>query len=211
MLYKLKYAFSLICNVYSVEDIKSDFYNRRISKKETIKLLISIIESLEDEDFNHNSSEILKYWDAIDAQIEAIKTFRQLNLKNEEIYKLMENLVISESNSNIKITTIKEIAELFPDKSRELLKWIFENDILFKYMDKNWSSALVYDALNWSNNKNFREIQEKLEKIVRPRIQAYVLEGVNSIEAKILTIFELQLGFKLIKAEDDFFKKLCPS
>jgi len=208
--------------MYSVEDIKSDFHDRKISKEETIKRLVSAVESIEGIDFYTECSENLNeqfknltMWDIIDLQVEIIKTFKKLNLKDVRVYKLLEDLILSESIVPIKAIAIHEIVELFSDKCKELMEYIIENDVWFKEGQTNDKlepdgfrlSAMGYDILVWTENINLRKIREKIEERLNSKVQRYISEEVDPLEAKILTIFELQYGTKLIKIITDNFKR----
>ena len=94
------------------QNIQKDFEDKRINKITASNLLMSIIENIE-------SKRI---------RIEAIRTLENLDLKNDAIYNLLENLVISDSDKEIRLFAAKYLKTKFIDKAIKPFKWVIENE-----------------------------------------------------------------------------------
>ena len=72
----------------SPERIYEDFSKNVIDRTSATKLLLSLIESSERED----------------VRVESIKKLNHIGVNNDEVFKLLENLLISDSNETIRNT-----------------------------------------------------------------------------------------------------------
>ncbi|MFX0040865.1 MAG: hypothetical protein ACFFAB_16115, partial [Candidatus Heimdallarchaeota archaeon] len=57
----------------------------------------------------------------------SILAFKVLNLKNDKVYDVLENCILSDENSEVKKTAMDVIKYNFPKRSRNLLNWINKN------------------------------------------------------------------------------------
>ncbi|MFX0145539.1 MAG: AN1-type zinc finger domain-containing protein [Candidatus Hodarchaeota archaeon] len=57
----------------------------------------------------------------------SILAFKVLNLKNDKVYNVLENCILSDENSEVKKTAMDVIKYNFPKRSRNLLNWINKN------------------------------------------------------------------------------------
>ena len=88
------------------------YMNGEINLKALLDYLLTIIEKSENLSFRVKSIEILT----------------KLNLKNETIYKLIENMLVSDENQVIRALSFKYLLENYYKSAWDLLKWAILND-----------------------------------------------------------------------------------
>ena len=96
----------------SIEKIYQQCVIGQLDKNSAFELLISIIE-------NDNETEI---------RVRSINFIEKLELKNERVYKTLENLLISDSESTVRSAAAWIIIRDFIDEGLEALKWALEHD-----------------------------------------------------------------------------------
>ena len=92
--------------------IKKNFGNKKLDKFSAINQLVSIIENSED----------------LQARNESIKVLAQINANTESVFKLLENLLISDSHEIIRYTAATVIEKVFLNIALEPLKWVFKHE-----------------------------------------------------------------------------------
>jgi len=90
---------------------------KSMTKSEAVELLKFFIE-------NSENSEIRKI---------SILAFKVLELKSKRVYEILEICILSDEDPEVKKTAEKIIAYIFPEKSRNLLKWIEKQDKLINF------------------------------------------------------------------------------
>ncbi|MFW9826834.1 MAG: leucine-rich repeat domain-containing protein [Candidatus Thorarchaeota archaeon] len=168
------------------QNIQKDFEDKRINKLTASNLLISIIE-------NSESKRI---------RIESIRTLENLDLKNDAIFNLLENLVISDSDKEIRLYAAKYLKNNFIDNSIKPFKWVIENESDYEcivtviqaliVMDLPESkTVLISQIKKISNNKYLnkeRRIKNKFKKVLKKDIR----------QKKIIDYTKRELGLILI-------------
>ena len=96
----------------SIEKIYQQCVIGQLDKNSAFELLISIIE-------NDNETEI---------RVRSINFIEKLELKNERVYKTLENLLISDSESTVRSAAAWIIIRDFIDEGLEALEWALEHD-----------------------------------------------------------------------------------
>lgn len=149
------------------QNIYEDYISNRLSKVETAEKLIMIIE-------NGNLS----------FQIESsINLLGKLALPTNEVFKVLENCLITIPYPIIRALTAKILLEMFPERSIEPLMWVIVNDCT------PYSLYSMYDLFGWSEDPLFEGIKKELFKKIELRVQNRVREGIIYEEAIILTLF----------------------
>jgi HEAT repeat protein len=93
--------------VFNPDDILLNLNNKRISKKEAIKQLISII--------NETDNKHLR--------IKCIEYLIKINGKSNQIFKILEICLISDENEFVRVKAARSMALYFPKKAVKPLKW----------------------------------------------------------------------------------------
>ena len=124
------------------EKIYQKFRSKLIEDSEAIELLIPFLESSED----------------INLRIRSLEILSKINLCDLKIFKILENLLISDENEIIRSIAAEIIIKSFMDKSLKSLKWVIINDespTLLKKIKKlienenlNYSKALLEEYHN---------------------------------------------------------------
>ncbi|MFX1257228.1 MAG: leucine-rich repeat domain-containing protein [Promethearchaeota archaeon] len=95
-----------------IKKIYSDYLKRNIDKIPAINSLKTIIETHKNDDL----------------RVEALKLLGKIIVKNDEIYKFLKNLAISDANFRLRSEASKILIRYFLKKGNDVLKWIIEND-----------------------------------------------------------------------------------
>ena len=98
--------------VRSPKIIYEDLSKGKIDKLSASEVLISLIENVDD----------------IDVRLESINTLQQINFKNDKIFSILENLLLSDSNENIRNLAANVLTGLFEQKALPPLKWALEHE-----------------------------------------------------------------------------------
>jgi len=163
------------------QKIYEDYTKNILSKAETAKQLIIIIES---ENNNYLTES-------------CIKLLGKLALPSEEVFKVLDNCLIWGRNFNIKSTAANVLIKIFPERSIEAFM-----HMAIHYCDPVSLFAL-YDLVGWSENPLFNGIKEVLFKKIEPRVQERVKEGIIYDEAIMLTLFEKLNPEELRNSDED--------
>ncbi len=102
-------------SVLTPNKIYEDFRNRRLSKSNASRLLMTLIENIPD---LNNKVKIL-----------SIKFLGLITSKEPNVFKLLENLLVSDLNDLIRGNAAKVIIHNFPDKAKEPILWILQQEM----------------------------------------------------------------------------------
>ncbi|MFX0043259.1 MAG: HEAT repeat domain-containing protein [Candidatus Hodarchaeota archaeon] len=83
-----------------------------VSKEKALELLISLIERSEDAQIRSQSIEILE----------------KLGVKDNRIFKVLENALVSDENAIVRTSAVKSIIRNFIENGLALLEWVIEHD-----------------------------------------------------------------------------------
>ncbi len=89
-----------------------DLKENKLDRKSAAELLITLIENSESDD----------------TRIESANFLVQIGIKNEDIFKVMENLLISDSNEKIRNIAALYIKERFLDRAILPMKWAIQHE-----------------------------------------------------------------------------------
>ncbi|NVM36569.1 MAG: leucine-rich repeat domain-containing protein [Candidatus Lokiarchaeota archaeon] len=101
-------------SLLSPNKIYKDFKNKKLDKKQALSLLISLIDDIHDYDDN--------------TRIMSIKFLELLKTKDEKIFNFLENLLISDSNEQIRGQAARILIFNFPEKSLNPIIWALMHD-----------------------------------------------------------------------------------
>ena len=95
------------------EKIYRNYNNKTLDKISAVENLISIVE---------NS-------DNINTRLESIKILRDIGAKTNEVFKFLENILISDSHEKIRQLAAETIKNLFIEKALEPMKWSLQHEV----------------------------------------------------------------------------------
>ena len=135
--------------------ILEDYKNNNLNKHSAIKSLISLID-------NSDNDEI---------RVDCLKNFEEIGIKGEEIFKFLENLLISDSSNDVRKVTAELIQNNFLEKALPVMKWAitYETDCECLYY--------IINALKKINNKDSKSIL--IEEVRKIKKLKYLLPGSN--------------------------------
>ncbi|MBY8991579.1 MAG: HEAT repeat domain-containing protein [Candidatus Lokiarchaeota archaeon] len=147
------------------EKIQKSFLDGDISREETTDLLISLINGSEDAKIRTASINVLE----------------EVDFKDENIFKILENHLISDEDANVRASAARVIILNFQDEGLEPLEWTTKHD----------KSPLVIKAiLDTYEIKNIPN-HEELKKNINKLLDTFALNlGVVSEEARFFLDLE---------------------
>ena len=98
--------------------IYEDLKKKHIDKLTAADLLIDLIEA----DLS------------IETRLECIKILKKIDIKHKKIFSILENLLISDSNEEIRTLAANALKVLFQEKALSPLKWALEHIDVYVYM-----------------------------------------------------------------------------
>ena len=187
--------------------IYEDFRLKNIDKNSAAELLTSLIENTEDDDI----------------RLKAIEFMYKIGIQNEKIFNLLENLLISDLNGNIRCAATNYLKKFFLEKSLPLLKWAIqyesdyncmivliqtlvelnnaESKLLLVDMIKRIKNTKYLDDDKRIENKKFKKIVKKLLKEIKGENLAH--QTLAEIIINYLTISNLTKKFYSVYFELD--------
>ena len=136
----------------SPERIFKECQGKRMNKHAALELLISLIESSEDET----------------VRVKALKVIQKLRLDNPRVYELLENLLISDANASIRTVACEVIRSLFLNQSLMVMKWDIAHEKTY------WWLMSILQALVDMNSEESKELL--IAKIKSVMARKYLLE-----------------------------------
>ncbi len=177
------------------DDIFEDLLNKKIDKITAYNLLISLIDNSENENI----------------RLEAIINLERIGIINNDLFKILENLLISDSNSNIRNAAAKFLKRKFIGKAIKPFKWAIKNERDYECLTtiikslvkiKSDESKLILinqikkiTKIKYLNkekrieNKKFRKVFKKFIK--SKKIMDFSHSKLAEILINFLTIFRL--------------------
>ena len=159
----------------SPKSIYLDYVNDNIDKSSAIDLLMFLAE---------NS-------DIINTRIESIKAIIQIGFKNEKIFHLLENLLISDSNENIKIIAANGIKNLFLERALPSMKYSLQHEHSLNILD------VIIKIIGEVGTQESKEILiEELKKVQNQKCQKNLThylnkKKINEISGNKLASFQI--------------------
>ncbi|MHA1478190.1 MAG: HEAT repeat domain-containing protein, partial [Promethearchaeota archaeon] len=158
--------------------IQKNYRNKKLDKFSAINQLISIIENSED----------------LQARIESINVLAQINANTESIFKLLENLLISDTHEIIRRTAAIVIEKIFLDIALEPLKWVFKHEESLRCL---LTVSKILGKIDSIQSKNL--LIDRIKRISNEKI----LENLNFLFDK--REIESFSSFELSKIVENYF------
>lgn len=132
---------------FDPEKIWEDFEHKKINEQTTVDLFISLIESSRKDEIRLN----------------AINKLVEILPKGEKLFKILENLVVSDENIEIRYNAIKFIGDRYLNNAFNLLKWAIQNEREYKCLIK---VITLLGRLNLAKTKEllYHQVQKFIKK-----------------------------------------------
>jgi len=174
------------------EKIKKELLNGDLSKENAEKLLISLIE---------NS-------DKTDIRIESIKILESLKFQDKNLFKILENNLISDDNEYVRASVVHYFINHYQEESVSALRWVIKNDrsplvlrTFFDFINKFKTTQMKLikkDLISWSKNFSSKIGVNPQEAIFFLDLEVLFAKGKKNYELDPLTYkhFEQSSDFK---------------
>ncbi|MFX0004287.1 MAG: hypothetical protein ACFFAA_10280 [Promethearchaeota archaeon] len=125
------------------EKIQEDLSTGSLTKENAAELLISLIEGS----------------DNVEIRVKSIETLQKLKIQNAKIFKILENLLISDENAIVRASVAKHLIQNYLENSLSALRWVIKHEkspfviiLLFNYTDKFVSpqTLIKQDLVKWN-------------------------------------------------------------
>ncbi|MFX0042781.1 MAG: leucine-rich repeat domain-containing protein [Candidatus Hodarchaeota archaeon] len=129
----------------------------------------AIYEDLKNKDLDYNSAlelliTLIDNTDNVDTRLESIRILEKIQAKDDKVYKLMENLLISDSNEYIRNLAASLIKTLFLDRALKPMKWALENETSLMCL------ITIISTLSDINNKKSKSfLIEKIDALTNQK------------------------------------------
>ncbi len=129
--------------------IYEDFKKKDIDKVSAVDLLISLIENAV----------------IVEIRLESIEILQKIEIKNEKVFSILENLLISDSNEEIRSLAANSLKVLFREKALSPLKWALEHEKSWQFLmsivsiiteiNNDAAKSILIDKIKNFNNYHF--------------------------------------------------------
>ncbi len=168
------------------------FQNSVLSKESAVKLLMSLIEDSDDEK----------------NRVKSVEYLEKIGVFNENIYKLIENLLISDSSPKVRQVAIQLMKKSFLDKALKPLKWAILHEMDYdcvvsvinslSEMKNEGSKAILISEIKRIKRKKFLEKNKrinnkKFKSSLKKLFQTRKIDTFNHDE-----LSEILINFKTI-------------
>ncbi len=151
------------------EDIFQKYQNEELDRKTSINFLIFLIENSNDETM----------------RVESLKTIGKIQTFDDELYEFIENLLISDSNLDIRCHTAEIIRAYYGEKSLSLLTWVLKHEKSIECLAIIVKTLIEIDTPD-SKNLLFEEV-EKIKKLKQLHVGSIV--STNHFRKQIKELF----------------------
>ena len=177
--------------------IYKDLMNNELDKTSAVELLITLIENAE----------------YLSTRISGIEILHKMKLKDKKIYHLLENLIISDVNENIKIYSATVLKDLFEEEAIPPLKWAIQNEKSLKCvisfiirlgeLKSNEARLVLVDYITALTRKKYKyNLKSLIEEKCIHRMSNHELAELL-VNYKVISSLKLKFGYvKFIQNEE---------
>lgn len=148
------------------KEIHKQFVDGTLDKNSAYEALKWIVENEPDEEVRINGIEILG----------------QISYNTEEMYKFLENVILSDSNAYIRYAAVKVMIFNFPNRCIDPIKWIAEHE------QSPYILKTLYDLVIKPNSWSIPKLKEELKKGFESRF------GVSAREVEVFLELEFMIA-----------------
>ncbi|MFX1411436.1 MAG: HEAT repeat domain-containing protein, partial [Promethearchaeota archaeon] len=173
--------------------IFEDLKNKELDYNSAIELLTTLIDNTEN----------------IDTRLESLKIIEKIQARDDKVYKLLENLLISDSNETIRNMAASLIKEFFIERALEPIKWALGHETsliclitiistLSKINNRKSKSILIEKLSTLYNQKYKYNLKDIFE---RKKIESFTIQDLAELLVNYYFISFLKIKFGYIKYE----------
>jgi len=161
------------------EKICNDFFNGSMSKNEAEELLVSLVESSEN----------------MNIRIGCIDAFEQIGIRNERIFDILEEYLISDENPLVRAAAAKDFLLLFPKKGYRPLLWSIKNE------QSVFVLLPLFDLLETLDNSDLEIYSKEIIKRFERLASKYIDDEIHRQDALVMGLVEMLTGRKVNSSE----------
>lgn len=175
--------------------IYKDFKNKDLDYDSALELLITLIDNT----------------DNINTRLESIEILEKIQAKDDRVFKLLENLLISDSNKEIRNKAAHFIKTYFLDRALKPMIWALEHEpaikciitviSTFSEINDEKSKSILIDKLAYLYNQEFK--YNLKDVFISKRIENFTIKDLAEILINYFFITFLKIKFGYIKYESD--------
>ena len=170
--------------------IYSDFRKSVIDKESAVDSLIYLIENA----------------DSTETRLESIRTLQRIGSKNDKTFSILESLLISDSNEEIRILAAHNLDVLFQKKALAPLQWVLEHE-----KSMSWRFILdITSIISKFNNQNAKSIfVEKIKKFDNDKFSkslSFLFESGEIDNSSIDDLASIIANYAIIKFFEEILK-----
>ena len=172
------------------EQIYKDYSDKNLAKDSAVAQLISLID---------NS-------DAANIRIKSIEILEKIGSRNNKVFTHLENLLLSDSNENVRNIAARAIKNLFIDKALEPMKWAYQHETSINCMitiittlgeiENHKSQSFLINIIKKIDNHQFKKSYNLL----------FQTNNIRSYSTKLLA--EIVNNYIIIKYFEEKFSNL---
>lgn len=168
-------------NDFKIEKLIFNFKNKKISKKEAIEILISLIESSDD----------------VNTRFRSINFLRELDHKSKRVFEILEGCLVSDESSLIRGIAARLLVTKFPKICFDTIKWVMHYDrsvLVLKYLK---------DYVMNEENEYSQNLSKTLSEFLAENYGVIDKEAFFLLDLEYIKDKNLEIGFfkPLIKKE----------
>ncbi|MFX1447967.1 MAG: leucine-rich repeat domain-containing protein [Promethearchaeota archaeon] len=174
--------------ILSPNKIYESFRSQAIDKSKTVDLLITLIETIEDDVIRKKS----------------IKLLNKLDLNNIKVFKILENIFLSDSNGDVRYAAARVLKNKFINKVLSPFLWAlkFESSYnvlvcIIKALEEISDDKIKTVLINEIKKITIEPFKESLSTLINENdIKNYITGKLAEILINHITIFSLKKKFK---------------
>jgi Leucine-rich repeat (LRR) protein len=172
----------------SPKQIYDNLQKKRFNQLDALNLLISILEEIDDDYTCHECLEIIS----------------KVNTKNERLFKILENILISHQNENLRYHASKLLKSKFHEKVLSPFIWAINHENSYNFLflllnslkdiQKDDLNSLLHDEVKKIEMREFRESLNPL--ILNETYKEHSVQSLVEVLINHITISSLKNKFK---------------
>lgn len=169
--------------------IYEDLKNGDLDKDSATDLLIFLIENA----------------DSTETRLKSINTLQKIGSRNEKTFNILENLLISDTDEEIRNSAAKTLLELYQEKALSPLKWALEHERSFQFLLNIVSNItrINTDDAKSALIEKIKKFDYRFNKSLAPFFKT---KEIHSFDANLLA--EIINGYIVIKFFEDILKEV---
>ena len=173
--------------------IYQDLKNNTLNKKSASELLLALIENSEDDS----------------VRLESVKILEKINLKDDVIFHILENLLISDSNGKVRTISAGYLKNSFLEKAISPMKWAIQYESEYQCIltiietlitiDNTESKTILYNEIKRIRKRKYIDKAKQYRNIFKKSLKELSkIRKLKSLDCRELA--DILINYKTIEA-----------